>query len=427
MLLDRAIIVDARPQIVAHVESAERLSNSLGDQSDLYSITYFDFTKRSSIEFSTSGRKISVDLDKDPIPLTSACGFLATSKSTRIAITDLQEQLAKRLPWFADLDCLELPQEEVTTEELQRAILLLLMSERRRLFARNVSLSSRAATARRQFEQAQRTLTEMAQCLRLAAPDNVITALEYLPVKGQKSVVEGKSFGEITYVQRLPASLRGLAAIHLFADKIETTTASHIEVKLQSAEDKFTHAFWSVDFRALRDDTICLVLPRALDTLELNPVLYLTGERGTLQAVRLGAPHPDPAYCCTIEGGSALEAPLAMRIRTGMPGRSVPREPAAFLPVAKKTTGEQEPKARTELVSALHSIGSLPARCGDSATLELDPTSLSQSINFLHRNLELILVSCTTGQRSPPSWCTHLLASRQLPACLACSEGRFST
>ena len=376
MLLFQGINTDNRPQIVMHVDSSKSLSECINEQSDPFLIIYFNFIGKSCIEISSSGCPVSIDLDKDPIALNSACGFVSTSEATRLAIADLKERLGKRLPWIATLDCVALSQDEVTGEGLQKAILALLVSERQKLLARNADLSSRSATARRQFEHAQRTLTEMAQCLKLAAPDNVVTALEYLPVNGRKSAVEASGIGKSSCVQRLPISLRGLAAIHLFANKVETAAAaSTIEVKLQSAEDKFTHAVWSVDLQAVGDDTIRLMLPRALDTLDLNPLLSLTGERRALRAIRLGAPHPDPSYCCAVGGKTALAAPLAFRLRTGLPGRIMTHDPSAFLPVATATVDLQKPTARTELVSALHAInGNISVNGGR----ELDAGSLSK-------------------------------------------------
>lgn len=349
-----------RPQVLLHRSSEPLLPSGGGT---LVSCCLFEIQEPPRIQLSLAGAggTISLNLERDVVPLNAVCGFLATSDESLREVNRFKALLGERLPWMRELAIGSVDVGEDTTP----AILSLLVEERRRLLARNANLLQRAATARRQFEHVQRTLAEMGLFLSQATPDAIVNAVEYAPLEGQRRVLEVTGIGKITCTQRLPVTLRGLAGIDLFIDRSAAAYGDKVEARLLSAEDKHVHAVWTIEPVALQTDVLRLQLPRALDTLDMNPLLQLTGERTALAAFRLGPPHPDPLYCCAFGEGKRVAAPLAMRVRASLPGRQLALQPGSLLPTALNVDDADAGVAPSnaasatparKLVAALHSI-----------------------------------------------------------------------
>lgn len=354
-LLSPGAEASARPLVVLHKDSAPVLKVLTETGSAPFAILYFDFKTDSIVEFDDGESSIDVDIDVDVVPLNTLCGFIATTAETSAHVSRLAARLSERFTWMASLGRMTMGEGEATAEALLRAMATLLTGGWTRLLARNADLAGRAGLARRQFEQLQRTVVDMAQALRAATPDNIVTALEYLPPPtSPTSVVEVGGTDPATCAQRLPTGMRGLAGIDLFHTRATVSPGAPIEARLSSAEDGHVHAVWSIDTKALRGETIRLVLPRGLDTLDLTPVLTLTAPPAALALIRLGAPHPDPAYCCRC-GDVALEAPLAMRLRRAMPGRPLAHERGALAPIGGEERDDEA--VRPSAVAVLHEIG----------------------------------------------------------------------
>lgn len=395
----RSLLVSTAGAIVlAHKASKPLVDAKLSQANSLLEIYYFDQTAPGHIELISRDGRWELDPDQDLIPFAAACGFIATCDETRKRISALQQSMAERLSWLAGLECEVLNSEDLTQEGILGCVVSLLAGERKRLLERNARLSNRAAIARRQFEQVQRNIVDLTQVLRLCAPEGVVTALEYLPATGQGSGIMVPMMGaSATCAQRLPVALRGLAGVELFIEPAGVRSGSKLSVTLSSAEDGFTHALWRFDLDAVQDDTIRLVLPRALDTLEFTPIVSITAEKEVLRRLRLGPPHPDPGFCGKVDGNKTLSAPLAMRIRTALPGRPLSHAPGALMPLAvdvgagevwdergeHATTnaaadGAGEKGRSRMLVSALHALG-LGARNADPVrTMLLDADTMSR-------------------------------------------------
>jgi len=367
------------PIILAHRDSEPSIASNASAAARSFDFCYFDVKGPTEVEFLDRTGPRLLNIENAPLPFTAACGFIATTDATREKIAAFRTMMEGRLPWLSSLGCELLTDGEITSEGVLGAVVALLGAERQRLLERNASLLTRAATARRQFEHVQRTMVDLTETLRRAAPDGVVTGIEYLPLPGRKAGIDvPASARSITCTQRLPISLRGVAALDLFFDRSMSGSDVRLEIELRSAEDKYTHARWQVDSSSVSGDVIRLALPQALDTLDLTPIVSITGEGRALQAVRLGAPHPDPLFCCTAAKKKALGAPLAVRVRTAIPGRPLAYEIGTLLPVEAEDmaasigapqTGASEPAQeaiRARVVSALHAIN-LPILGGDRA------------------------------------------------------------
>ncbi|MEZ5816105.1 MAG: DUF6212 domain-containing protein [Hyphomicrobiaceae bacterium] len=331
------------PQIILHKDSKRQISDWLGTRTLSVDLVYFALENGTELRL-LSGKSdepdgVSIDLERDPIPLTRACGFVSTCDTTQSEVSLLQAALGRRLSWFNALPVEALEGESSTADDLHSAIQQMLAASISQLLARNQKLTRQAAMARRQFEHVQRTLVEVTQQLRRVAPDGIVTALDYPPATG--SAVRIPRPGEITCSQRLPVSLRGLAGIDLYIDKAASASGVNIQAHLLSSEDKYSHARWVIEPSAMRQERIRLLLPVALDTLDLTPILTLTADASVLGAFRLGAKHPDSTYCVYSAYGS-LEAPLAMRVRAGLPGRPIAHENEAVFPVPEEKVQEPE-------------------------------------------------------------------------------------
>ena len=238
---------------------------------------------------------------------------------------------------------------------------------------------------RKEFDRLQTAFSRLEQYIAKHSLERTAEIFEYpigLQTTAQESSSEGLGNTNAALGQRLtqylPVDSIGVSSVSLHLSAVPEPGSEPLRISLMATETEASFGPWSV-----APDQVSLgwnefSLDRAIDEDALT--MFIAVECSSVEsgwALTLGPPLPYPEFCAQRDG-DYLRAPLALRIRTGLPGVRVSRTAGAFYP-EKALRGRSEAVSFEALGSAIQALPEIEEN--GTKLVHPDPDSASITVH----------------------------------------------
>jgi hypothetical protein len=205
------------------------------------------------------------------------------------------------------------------------------------------------ANYRQEFERLQRCFSRLEGYVGRQSSPRPTEIFEYPPDAAVATEMSGRmgtnsvaGQGGRSLIQYLPVDSFGVSSFWIHLNAKPQAGGRPLSVRLQAIETGHVFGAWSVGADDVPVGWVELALNQAIDESALGLTVIVEWPSDTSDwALTLGPPHPFKEFRASTEAGERLEAPLALRVSSSLPGVRVPVTTRAVKPVdAPQTVGE---------------------------------------------------------------------------------------